>query len=289
MNYLKKSVLLLAALVFCVAPLRAQKSDNYDGVHVMSFNIRCDSGQHKDGTNSWEFRWKSVVNMINDIRPDVIGLQELTPYQISALREFCEKYQLKGVGRDDGKKKGEQTALMYNPSVVKLLKWGTFWLSETPDEMQPGWDAKYPRTATWGIFKSRKSGKSFLLVNTHLDHKGVKAREEGLRLICQKVEELNPKGLPVILTGDFNITPADSAFDAMQGAGFDDVRARAERTDKEGSFHGWGKESRIIDYIFAKGFSAIPLFRTLTDKYPDETGEIHFVSDHFPLLSCLIF
>lgn len=279
---------LLPALLLLSIGAGAQDK-SYEGINVMSYNIRSDNGLHKDGTNSWEFRWKAAVDVINDIKPDVIGLQELTPLQIPALKEFCRGYQMKGVGRDDGKKKGEFASLMYNTATIALVKWGTFWLSETPDKPTKGWDAKYPRTVTWAIFKCRKSGKKFLMLNTHLDHKGVQAREEGLRLVCQKAEQLNKEGLPVVVTGDFNIKPDDPAFAGMEGSGLEDVRTIADLKDQQGSFHGWGKESKIIDYIFVKGFSAIPMFRTITEKYPDEAGEPHFVSDHFPIISCLIF
>ena len=280
---------LLPALLLLTFSAGAQDK-SYGGINVMSYNIRSDNGlQKKDGTNSWEFRWKASVDVINDIKPDVIGLQELTSFQILALKEFCPGYQMKGVGRDDGKKKGEFASLMYNTATISLVKWGTFWLSETPDKPTVGWDAKYPRTATWAIFKCRKNGKKFLMLNTHLDHKGVKAREEGLRLVCQKADELNKDKLPVVVTGDFNIKPDDPAFVGMEGSGLEDVRVKADMTDQQGSFHGWGKESKIIDYIFVKGFSAIPMFRTLTEKYPDEAGEPHFVSDHFPIITCLIF
>ena len=279
---------LLPALLLLSFSAGAQDK-SYEGISVMSYNIRSDNGLRKDGTNSWEFRWKAAIDVINDIKPDVIGLQELTPLQIPALKEFCRNYKMKGVGRDDGKKKGEFASLMYNTATISLLKWGTFWLSETPDKPTVGWDAKYPRTATWAIFKCRKSGRKFLMLNTHLDHKGVKAREEGLRLVCQKAEELNKDGLPVVVTGDFNIKPGDPAFVGMEGSGLEDVRVKADIKDQKGSFHGWGKESKIIDYIFVKGFSAFPMFRTVTQKYPDEAGEPHFVSDHFPIISCLIF
>lgn len=279
---------LLPALLLLSFGAGAQDK-SYEGISVMSYNIRSDNGLRKDGTNSWEFRWKAAIDVINDIKPDVIGLQELTPLQIPALKEFCRNYKMKGVGRDDGKKKGEFASLMYNTATISLLKWGTFWLSETPDRPTVGWDAKYPRTATWAIFKCRKSGRKFLMLNTHLDHKGGKAREEGLRLVCQKAEELNKDGLPVVVTGDFNIKPGDPAFAGMEGSGLEDVRVKADIKDQVGSFHGWGKESKIIDYIFVKGFSAFPMFRTVTQKYPDEAGEPHFVSDHFPIISCLIF
>lgn len=286
-----KSLKLIFLAISWVLPFicSAQQDKNYDGIHVMSYNIRCDNGKHKDGTNSWEFRWKCAVDMIADYKPDVIGLQELTPLQLAILQDYCEDYRFKGVGRDDGKKKGEQTALMYRPDKLTLLKWGNFWLSENPKKAGKSWDASYPRTATWGIFRSRKSGQKFFMINTHLDHQGKEAQAKGLALVMDKIKELNKDNLPVVLTGDFNITPKDAAFQSMEGSGFQDVRLTADMTDQVASFHGWGKRALQIDYIFAKGFSRNPMFQTVQKKYNDEAGEPHFVSDHYPIMTCLIF
>ena len=49
-------------------------------------------------------------------------------------------------------------------------------------------------------------------MNTHLDHKGTQAQSEGLSLIVERIGAMNKEGLPVILTGDFNIRPNNPAL-----------------------------------------------------------------------------
>ncbi|MBP5397623.1 MAG: endonuclease/exonuclease/phosphatase family protein [Bacteroidales bacterium] len=280
----------MAAMLATLGFTPASAQEKYDGLNVMSFNIRTDVGKHKDGTNSWEYRWKCATGMIEDVHPDIIGLQELTAYQLLALQDECRDYGFKGAGRDDGKRKGEMTGIMWCKKNLSLVKWGYFWLNENQQKKPvKGWDAKYPRTCTWGLFKSKKSGKKFYFFNTHLDHKGSKAKEMGLKLICEKIAAMNTKNLPVVLTGDFNLRPDNPAMKGLDGSGLQDARTSADRTDDHISSHGWGKQSEIIDYIFYKGFSACPMFKTLTKTYPDEAGEPHPVSDHYPIITCLIF
>ena len=70
---MKKWLLLPALLLLTVSAGAQDKS--YEGINVMSYNIRSDYGLHKDGTNSWEFRWKASVDVINDIKPDVMLIE----------------------------------------------------------------------------------------------------------------------------------------------------------------------------------------------------------------------
>ena len=88
----------------------------------------------------------------------------------------------------------------------------TFWLSETPEKPSMGWDAACFRTATWALMKDKKTGKKFYFVNTHLDHKGKEAQKNGLKLIVDRIAQINPDGYPMVLTGDFNITPDNKAL-----------------------------------------------------------------------------
>ena len=142
---------------------------------VMSYNIRL--GTANDGTNSWMYRYPATLMMLEDVQPDVVGLQEAMDFQILMITENHEQYEAVGVGRDDGKKEGEQTAIVYNKKKIALQKWGTFWLSDTPDSPSKGWDAACKRTATWALMKCKKTGRKFYFVNTHLDHVGEEARE----------------------------------------------------------------------------------------------------------------
>ena len=165
---MKKLVLFFAAILL---PLALSAKVEKEGVIAMSYNIRY--GTADDGTNSWQYRYGASAMMLDDLRPDVVGLQEALYEQVDYLATVLDKtYKAVGVGRDDGKKGGEMMALLYNFKTTKLLKWGTFWLSETPDKPSRGWDGACNRCATWAILKDKATGRKYFMVNTHIDHVG---------------------------------------------------------------------------------------------------------------------
>lgn len=274
--------LALVQLVLVPASICSAKSSGLSKITVMSYNIRV--GDADDGTNSWQFRYPATAMMIEDIRPDVFGVQEAMPYQLLFITDNCRDYKYVGVGRDDGKKKGEHMAVFYNKKTVSLLKWGTFWLSETPDEPSFGWDAACRRTATWVLMKSKASGQKFYFVDTHLDHKGAEARREGLALILDRLSAINRDNLPVVLVGDFNVEISDPAVAVLDGT-MKNARKIAAKTDSCGTYNGWGKSSEIIDHIFYSGFRSCTEYRTVTTPY----AERKFISDHYPVTATLVF
>jgi len=280
----KVLTLILAALVLLPNIAFAKNGSKPTKLTVISFNIRM--GEANDGTNSWEYRYPTSAMMIMDQKPDIFGLQEAFDYQVHYLNEYCEGYKSVGVGREDGKEKGEHMSIFYKTSAMKLLKWGTFWLSETPEKPSKGWDAACFRTATWALMKDKKSGKKFFYVNTHLDHIGVVARQKGLALIVDRIKKMNPKALPMVLTGDFNITPDNPTLADLNKA-MKSARETAFKTDELGSFNDWGKQkgTKIIDYIYYSGFSSCPTFETITKPYGDRA----YISDHFPIKAVLVF
>lgn len=282
---MKKSLLvLLTVILLPVAADAGKKGEESSELKVMSYNIRM--GNAKDGTNSWQYRCPATIEMLKALEPDVFGIQEAFDFQIEFIEEFAEDYKSVGVGRDDGKSEGEQMRIFWNTKNVKLLKWGTFWLSETPDEPSFGWDAMCRRTATWALMKDKRTGRKFYFVNTHLDHKGVQAQKNGLQLIVDRISGINPEGYPMILTGDFNIKPGNPALVNLD-ARMQSTRKIAAKTDSHNTFNGWSRArtDMIIDYIYVSGFSSCPEYRTVTEKYADKA----FVSDHYPVISRLVF
>ncbi len=259
----------------------AAKKDENPELKVMSYNIRLGSGN--DGTNAWPMRYMATLEMIEDQAPDVFGIQEALDYQVLFIEGEAD-YEYVGVGRDDGKKKGEHMAIFWNKKTVSMLKWDTFWLSETPDKPSMGWDAACMRTATWALMKCKKTGNKFYFVNTHLDHVGKEAQKNGLSLVMAKIAEINKDGLPVILTGDFNIKPDNAALVEVD-AKMRSARKAAPKTDSHGTYNEWGKKNDIIDYIYFSGFSSCIEYQTVTKRYNDRK----FVSDHYPIVAKLIF
>ena len=281
---MKRLISLILTLVAFFPITGHAQTENSSILKVMSYNIR--NGEASDGTNSWIYRYASSAIMLLDQKPDIFGIQEAYNYQVNYLNEVLDKdYKSVGVGREDGKSKGEHMSVFYNKKRFSLKKWGTFWLSETPDKPSKGWDADCIRTATWTLLKDKESGKSFFFINTHLDHVGVTARQEGLKLIISKIAELNAENLPVILVGDFNVLPDDPSIQVVNETMLN-ARITADRTDDLGSFNGWGKEKekKQIDYIFYSGFEKCSFFQTVTKEYDKRT----FISDHFPIMADLV-
>lgn len=276
------AILALAALLMPLS-LFAQKAGAPESIKIMSYNIRVSTVN--DGTNSWQYRYPASAMMIDDQRPDIVGLQEAMYDQVNYLKQaLADNYKVIGVARDDGAQKGEHMTFLYNKKTVAVKKWGTFWLSDTPDKKSTGWDSAYPRTATWALVKDKRSGHQFIYINTHIDHVGKEAQTKGVALIIDKLAEINPKGLPVAITGDFNMEVDNPALDSIKAA-MKNSRTTAVKTDDTISYNGWGKASGIIDFIWYDGFSSCTEFETVTKAY----YERNFISDHYPVQATLVF
>lgn len=255
------------------------------GISVMSFNIRLDMAS--DGENRWDARKDRVASLMNFYHADFIGGQEVQYHQLQYLLQQLKGYTYIGVGRDDGKEGGEYSCIFYNQEKFILLQSATFWLSPTPDSISKGWDAAYKRICTYGRFQDKKTRQQFWVFNTHLDHIGQTARLESVKLIWQRIGIINKKGLPVILTGDFNSKPEEPAANFISGMM---QNARHISSIIHGNADSWNafkfleKPSGCIDYIFLsndKRFS-VNSFATITDSY-----DLKYPSDHFPVFASI--
>ena len=252
-------------------------------IKVISYNIRLSGLGHArgaDGVHYWDNRRHATINMINDEKPTIFGLQEACSDQMDFLVENLPEYGSIGVGRDDGQRAGEFMSIFYRKDQVELLDGGTFWLSETPEKVSQGWDAACRRTCTWTRMRMKATGDEFIYLNTHLDHRGAKAQEESIKLIIERIKPYLDEELPIFLTADFNLSP-DSPFIAPLREVMDDARDAADETDHRGTFNGWNeiKEPVIIDHIFLKNAEAYS-FKVLCDK----NYGAPLISDHYPVV-----
>ena len=272
-----KKILLVLAVLSAAFAASCSKSDE---LKVMSYNIRLD--HPNDGDNAWPNRKEATIEMINTLKPDVFGVQEALPHQVQYVAENALNYACAGVGREDGVSKGEHMSIYWNKETIEMIEWGTYWLSETPEEPSFGWDAACKRTATWAKMKDKRNGKYFFFVNTHLDHKGEMAQKNGLQLLVERIAAMNPESYPMVLTGDFNVKPENPALADLDKV-MTSTRKVAEKTDNLDTFNGWGKGSGVIDYIYASGFSSVPEYRTIVEQFCEKP----YISDHYPIISVL--
>ena len=275
-----KKILIVVVAILAALPALVSCGAASPELKVMSFNIRL--GVADDGDNSWEIRKPAVAEMLNTVNPVMFGVQEAFDFQIAYINENCPQYKSVGVGREDGIEEGEHMSVFYNAEKIELLDWGTYWLSETPEVPSMGWDAACYRTATWTKVREKSSGKEFYFCNTHLDHVGHAARRNGLALIVERIARMNPEGLPMILTGDFNVLPDDPCLDDLENIMLNS-RYTAKESDTQGSYNGWGRTLQEIDYIWYQGFDECLSFKVVSEQFAGKP----FVSDHYPVVAVL--
>ena len=270
-----------------VALLLLQLSMGAQELNVMTFNIRLNVSS--DSLNAWPYRKDIVASQVLFHQIHVLGVQEALNDQMVDLQQRLPGFKSTGVGRDDGRTKGEFSAIFYDTVRLSLVKGETFWLSLTPS--LPGsksWDAAITRVVSWGYFTDRVSGKSFFVFNTHFDHLGQIARHESAKLLKRRVAEI-AKDEPVIIMGDFNARPADPPIRELI-AEEDPLRFRDTKTlsvtghyGPDGTFNGFRSmevNDQPIDFIFIKGNWKVLRHATIS-----QTWKGRFASDHFAVFA----
>lgn len=260
--------------------------DYYSAIRVMTYNIRFDTTG--DGINEWNLRKDRVAGLIRYHAADLFGVQEALPNQVADLKAALPTFNWYGAGRDDGKNKGELSAIFYRSNRFELLDKDTFWLSETPEiPGSKGWDAENPRVCSWVKLRDRYTSQKLYHFNTHFDHVGETARRESARLIMARIQSITNFTVPVILTGDFNAGPDSDAYRiTTTNSSMDDAKVLSE-TPSYGPnstwstfFVGQGFGDRI-DYIFITSQN----FKVLHHATLTDSNNQYYPSDHLPVLA----
>jgi endonuclease/exonuclease/phosphatase family metal-dependent hydrolase len=281
---MRLKVFSLLIILFSVITVQSQD------LNVMTFNIRLNT--KADSLNAWPFRKDKVASQILFHQAHILGVQEALHDQMTDLQQLLPGYNYTGVARDDGKTKGEYSAIFFDTSRLKLIQSSTFWLSLTPE--LPGsksWDAAITRIVTWAKFTDKKNRKQFFVFNTHFDHMGKEARKQSAMLLKQKVKEI-ASSLPVIIMGDFNSKPFEEPIviliDKDDPLRFSDSKeiSMTPHYGPTGTFNGFRSkevDEYPIDYIFLKG-----KWKVLQHATFSQTWEGRFSSDHFPVFAKVI-
>ena len=266
---------------------KIDKNTIYTQSHfLISYNIRYDNNW--DVENSWSLRKNRICQLLNDYNPSIFGIQEGLLNQVSFIDSALIKYDYVGVGRNDGKMKGEFCAIYFDTTRYKIRNNSTFWLSETPDAVSVGWDAALERICTYGLFEDKNSGEKFWVFNTHFDHLGVIARKKSSALILKKIKEINTQSLPVILMGDFNSIPDSDPIKILKNDLIDALQISLENLEgSQGTFNGFDMMLPIdkrIDYIFTKNLQVLS-YRHIDDRLNNN----RHISDHLPVMIEILY
>ena len=305
---MKRLLTLFIAILCGVAGASAQD------LTVASFNVRYQNDEDNREGNGWERRCPYVCGLIDFESFDIFGAQEVLHPQLLDMCARLTDYDFVGVGRDDGKTRGEYAPIFYKKERFERLDSGHFWLSERSDRPTVGWDAALPRICTWGRFLDRRTGRRFWFFNLHMDHIGKKAREKSAELVVEKIRSFCAPDESVILTGDFNVDQHDTIYTTFTDSGVlaDSYETAAKRFAPNGTFNDFHvdrlTDSRI-DHVFVSPSFRVVRYGVLTDTYrtptaeseelvrsgnfPEEVGlrsyRARAISDHFPVVVKLGF
>ena len=274
-------LLLLAACAHLTQPAPTQAG----ALRAMTYNIRLNLAS--DGANAWSARKAMVADLIRHEAPDVIGMQEVLLHQKRDLEAALPDYAFAGVGRDDGAEAGEFSPVGWRRDRFDLIESATFWLSQTPWKPGKGWDAAYPRIATWVVLRDRRSGRHLRVLNTHFDHVGSQARLHSAELVAEWTARHAAKGQPVITMGDFNTmadTPpiallADTARSGLRLARSNSVQAPYGPPGTFNAFRIDAAEPGAIDHVLVSAGFVVERYAVVTQHWGGRLP-----SDHYPVV-----
>ena len=294
------SRLFLLSFIFCSLSVTAQR------LKVASYNIRYENSGDASNGNGWTQRCPVICNLIKFHDFDIFGSQEVLHGQLLNMLSALPDYGSIGVGRDDGKEKGEYAPVFYKTEKFNLLQSGHFWMSSVTNTPNKGWDAVLPRICTWGKFKDKKSGFTFWFFNLHMDHIGVEARKQSAELVLKTIKEKCGND-QVILTGDFNVDQHNESYALINTSGkLKDARDKSKIVyATNGTFNNFDanlKTDSRIDHIFVTSKLNVLRYGVLTDSYRSEVEnskeiksanfpkevslqqyQVRLPSDHYPV------
>jgi endonuclease/exonuclease/phosphatase family metal-dependent hydrolase len=289
-----RAIAVVLAVLACRLSAAAQGAQTPapEPLTVMSFNIRY--GTANDGDDHWTLRRELLFDVVRQAAADLVGLQEALDAQIAELLRALPQYGVVGVGRDDGRARGEYAAILYRRDRFRVSDAGTFWFSDTPEVVASrSWGNNITRICTWARFVDR-DGHAFWHYNVHLDHQSQPSRERSTALLAERIAARRAPAEPVVVTGDFNVGETNPALrrltaphQAAAAPFVDTFRVRHPAETRAGTFNGFKFEQTggdKIDYVLvAPGTDVLDaaIVRTSrNDRYP---------SDHFPVTARIVF
>ena len=276
--YHKATTVNFGKIVINDIPAKAEST-----TRVMSFNVR--SRNDKEG--SIKNRSKIVEAIIDQYAPDSLGVQEATGKWMDILTEaLSDKYAYVTQARDTSGYKSEHNPVFYLKDKFNLIDSGTIWLSETPKvPFSKSFDSNCHRIATWATLENKATGERYTHLNTHLDHILESTRVAQVKVLIDKLTELQKYG-KVVCTGDFNTEPSSEVYSKMTEV-INDSKTVAENSNEGITFHGYGHSDEEftgpIDYIFISDNTQVKTYKiirnTAKDMYP---------SDHYPIVADIV-
>lgn len=271
-------------------------------LRVVSYNIRYATQTPVLGERPWDIRFPKLCTQLRFItagqQSPFICLQEALYSQVIDIQaNLGPSWSHIGRGRGEGETDGEFSPIFYRSDTWSCIRSETRWLSKTPWKPSQGWDAVLNRIVTMGEFTHKATSTRVIVMSTHFDHIGVKARQHSAELLIEFAKEwgqgseIQPS--VVLIGGDFNSTPDDGAYKTMTatGSGMSDLSSLLPLERHYGNhltYTSFGEPTewpKRIDFLFIQEprTAVITDFGVLANSFDDQIR----ISDHRPVVADL--
>ncbi|ESS71944.1 endonuclease/exonuclease/phosphatase family protein [Methyloglobulus morosus KoM1] len=273
-------------------------SCNTQALQVMSYNVRYGSttieavanrfrgGDTGDGYLPWSVRIPEIRARIASYAPDLLGLQEMeTDADIGGIVPL-DTYTL--VTYHLGSFQYGDSALLFKTSRFEKLDSGQMWLGHTPDlPMSLGFSRlAMIRYVNWVMLREKSTGFTFMFVNTHFDNAS-KNKEPSATLFRERIASLT-KGLPMIVSGDFNTTAGNERYRRLMGSDENPPLLINSFALFNGQIGNQASHpNKLIDHILVGGPCKTEVEQWLVDTRQLKNGQR--MSDHNPIFARLRF
>ena len=295
-------------------------------IRVVTYNVLFNlfDNQLKDSAYSWTQRLPKIIRSIENIQPDILCVQETYPSQLQDLQKSLGDSFLHFVGNSTA---GELNAVFYNRErfeldldhyqdhgvnlssasvVMPLNPKDDALVAAIPDFLPPKLEPG--KQLTLVHFRDKRTGKKFVVMNTHLTFYRVNSREAQAYFITELVQKMHALNTTVILTGDFNTFPnrpdkpgfrfydgnyicqifqtvlkdtKEAALLGHVGPLASSIRDFLYRGNKP--FHDTESPEVILDHIYVS--PAVPVIINAIE--PSLIGD-RFPSDHMPVIADIL-
>lgn len=256
---------------------------------VMSFNVMYGSAtiealanRFRGGKTTadflpWSQRLPEIRERIASYSPDLLGLQEMETD--ADIRAIAPSGQFGLVTYHLGDFQYGDAALLYKISRFEPLDSGQLWLGPNPElPMSLGFSPlAMLRYVNWALLRDKASGFTFIYANTHFDNAS-KNKDPSANLFRERIASL-AKGLPVVVTGDFNTNANTERYFRLIGANEPPpLLTNVFELIKQPVVDNMPKPDKLIDHILAGGPCVIEAEQWLVDTRPLKSGQP--MSDH---------
>ena len=241
---------------------------------------------------TWNERLTALKRSFEDNGFDIVGVQEADSMMSENLVKVLDgRYEW--VGTVEANAETSSGFIPLNPIFYKkdrfeALEQDIIWFAHAPGTV--GYDSWGMRLCNYAKFRDKRNGMEFYVFNSHFDHRGQEAKEYSSVVLLDKVMTL-AGGLPVILTGDFNMDEKTPGYTKLVESGIVEDSMLALPAPKRinaqyFSMANYKPKEKIsknglhIDHVFyTPANSKVLSWKLILDSYDGVYG-----SDHLPIM-----